>query len=44
MANLNSGWLVVTETFDPQNWEFSDWRGAAIATFIPSFLTACYVN
>ena len=44
MANLNSRWLVVAEKFDPQNWEFSDWRVAAIAAFVPSFLAACYIN
>ena len=44
MANLEGGWLAVTEKFDLQNWEFSDWRGATIAAFVPSFLAACYVN
>ena len=44
MANLNDGWLVVTKKFNLQNWEFSDWRGATIATFVPSLLAACYDN
>ena len=44
MANLNGGWLVIAEKFDLQNWEFSDWRGANLAAFIPSLLTACYDN